>query len=82
MPHSDRVSQYASHTVQNKFKKFGMTRAMSRKVNRRDNAPADSWFNSFKKERYHAVSYASQAEMKPIEPASIQPLLPVSNLVS
>jgi hypothetical protein len=28
------------------------------------------------------VSYASQAEMKPIEPASIQPLLPVSNLVS
>ena len=29
-----------------------------------DNAPTESWFNSFKNERVHGVSYATHAEIK------------------
>jgi len=64
MHHSDRGSQYASLAFQDKLKKYGMTCSMSRKGNCWDNAPTESWFNSFKNERYHGVRYASHAEMK------------------
>ena len=62
--HSDRGSQYASHAFQDTLKAFGMTCSMSRKGNCWDNAPTESWFNSFKNERYHGVRYATHAEMK------------------
>jgi len=62
--HSDRGSQYASHAFQGKLKEFGMTCSMSRKGNCWDNAPTESWFNSFKNERYHGLRYATHAEMK------------------
>ncbi|WP_338846235.1 IS3 family transposase [Massilia sp. W12] len=64
MHHSDRGSQYASQAFQDKLKEYGMTCSMSRKGNCWDNAPTESWFNSFKNERYHGVRYASHAEMK------------------
>lgn len=64
MHHSDRGSQYASHAFQEKLKEFGMICSMSRKGNCWDNAPTESWFNSFKNERYHGMRYASHAEMK------------------
>ena len=65
MHHSDRGSQYASHAFQDKLKEFGMICSMSRKGNCWDNAPTESWFNSFKNERYHdGVRYATHAEMK------------------
>ena len=64
MHHSDRGSQYASHAFQGKLKEFGMTCSMSRKGNCWDNAPTESWFNSFKNERYHGVRYATHADMK------------------
>ena len=38
--------------------------SMSRKGNCWDNAPTESWFNSFKNERVHGVRYTSHAEMK------------------
>ena len=41
-----------------------MTCSMSRKGNCWDNAPTESWFNSFKNERIHGVRYASHADMK------------------
>jgi putative transposase len=41
-----------------------MTCSMSRKGNCWDNAPTESWFNSFKNERFHGVRYATHAEMK------------------
>lgn len=41
-----------------------MTCSMSRKGNCRDNAPTESWFNSFKNERVHGVRHASHAAMK------------------
>ena len=64
MHHSDRGSQYASHAFQAKLKEFGMTCSMSRKGNCWDNAPTESWFNSFKNERYHGLRYSTHAEMK------------------
>jgi putative transposase len=64
MHHSDRGSQYASRAFADKLKQFGMTCSMSRKGNCWDNAPTESWFNSFKNERYHGVRYATHAEMK------------------
>ena len=64
MHHSDRGSQYASHAFQGKLKAYGMTCSMSRKGNCWDNAPTESWFNSFKNERVHGVRYATHAEIK------------------
>jgi putative transposase len=62
--HSDRGSQYASHAFQDKLKEYGMTCSMSRKGNCWDNAPTESWFNSFKNERVHGLRYATHAEIK------------------
>jgi putative transposase len=64
MHHSDRGSQYASHAFQDKLKEYGMVCSMSRKGNCWDNAPTESWFNSFKNERYHGIRYATHADMK------------------
>jgi putative transposase len=61
--HSDRGSQYASHAFQGKLAEYGMTCSMSRKGNCWDNAPTESWFNSFKNERVHGVSFATRSEM-------------------
>jgi transposase InsO family protein len=64
MHHSDRGSQYASQAYQGKLAEFGMICSMSRKGNCWDNSPTESWFNSFKNERYHGLRYATHAEMK------------------
>ncbi len=64
MHHSDRGSQYASHAFQGKLKEYGMVCSMSRKGNCWDNAPTESWFNSFKNEWVHGVRYATHADMK------------------
>lgn len=66
MHHSDRGSQYASHAYQDKLKAYGMTCSMSRKGNCWDNAPTESWFNSFKNERVHGFRYATHAEIKAV----------------
>jgi putative transposase len=64
MRHSDRGSQYASHAFQDKLKELGMICSMSRKGNCWDNSPTESWFNSFKNERYHGLRYETHDEMK------------------
>jgi transposase InsO family protein len=56
--------QYASHAFQDKLTEYGMTCSMSRKGNCWDNAPTESWFNSFKNERVHGICYATHADMK------------------
>jgi putative transposase len=63
MHHSDRGSQYASHAFQGKLKEYDMICSMSRKGNCWDNAPTESWFNSFKNERVHGLRYETRAEM-------------------
>ena len=62
--HSDRGSQYASHAFQARLKKYGMACSMSRKGNCWDNAPTESWFNSFKNERVHGLRYETKEEME------------------
>lgn len=63
MHHSDRGSQYASGVFQNQLKEYGMICSMSRKGNCWDNAPTESWFNSFKNERVHGIRYDTRAAM-------------------
>jgi putative transposase len=64
MHHSDRGSQYASKAFQNKLKEYGMVCSMSRKGNCWDNAPTESWFNSFKNEWVHGIRYATHDQIK------------------
>ena len=63
MHHSDRGSQYASQPFQHKLREYGMICSMSRKGNCWDNAPTESWFNSFKNERVHGLRYDTRAAM-------------------
>jgi putative transposase len=62
--HSDRGSQYCS----NEFKKYiaghGILGSMSRKGNCWDNAVAESFFGSLKKERVYSMSYKSRRNAK------------------
>lgn len=64
MHHSDRGSQYASQVFQAKLTEYGMICSMSRKGNCWDNAPTESWFNSFKNERVHGLRYETREDMK------------------
>jgi transposase InsO family protein len=41
-----------------------MVCSMSREGNCWDNAPIESWFNSFKNERYDGIRYATHDAMK------------------
>ena len=59
--HSDRGSQYASHTFQARLKEYGIACSMSRKGNCWDNAPTESFFNSLKNERVHGTRYSTKA---------------------
>lgn len=61
--HSDRGSQYASNDFQDKLIEYGMICSMSRKGNCWDNAPTESWFNSFKNERMHGWRFATRERM-------------------
>jgi transposase InsO family protein len=61
--HSDRGSQYASQAFQDKLAEYGMICSMSRKGNCWDNAPTESWFNSFKNERVHGWRFATRKGM-------------------
>jgi putative transposase len=60
--HSDRGSQYASHAFRARLKEYGMICSMSRKGNCWDNAPAESWFNSYKNEQVHGTFYETRAD--------------------
>jgi putative transposase len=64
MVHSDRGSQYCSNTYQTKLKGYGMVCSMSRKGNCWDNAPAESWFGSFKNEAIYGNHFATRELMK------------------
>lgn len=64
MHHSDRGSQYASHAFQSLLSEYGMTCSMSRKGNCWDNAPTESWFNSFKNERVFGKRFQTRDEVR------------------
>lgn len=62
--HSDRGSQYASHDFQNLLKNLNVKQSMSRKANCWDNACAESFFASLKKEEVYQQKYQTRAEAK------------------
>jgi transposase InsO family protein len=62
--HSDRGSQYASHAFQDKLQEYDMVGSMSRTGNCWDNAPTESWFNSFKNERVFGERFLTREAMK------------------
>ena len=62
--HSDRGSQYASDDYQKKLRAARVTCSMSRKGNCWDNAPAESFFATLKKELIHQRHFRTRAEAK------------------
>jgi len=62
--HSDRGSQYASYEYQRLLKQYGIKGSMSRKGNCWDNAVAESFFGSLKKELIHHENYSNREEAK------------------
>jgi putative transposase len=58
--HSDRGSQYTSEDFQNLLAAYGMVCSMSRKGNCWDNAVAESFFGTIKKELIFHESYRSR----------------------
>lgn len=62
--HSDRGSQYCSKDFRKYLKGHGIIGSMSRKGNCWDNAVAESFFSSLKKERVYSEHYRSKEEAK------------------
>ncbi len=62
--HSDRGSQYASGDYQQALKKAGAVCSMSRKGNCWDNAPAESFFASLKRELVYRTTFATREEAR------------------
>lgn len=58
--HSDRGTQYASDIFREALKKQGCTQSMSRKANCWDNAVAESFFGSIKKEMIHLERFETR----------------------
>ncbi len=62
--HSDRGSQYASEHYRRRLEEEGIACSMSRRGNCRDNAPAESFFASLKKELVHHEDYATRDQAR------------------
>ena len=60
--HSDRGSQYCSHSFQAALTSYGMLSSMSRKGNCWDNAPTESLWGSLKVGRLYGRKFATQRE--------------------
>lgn len=60
--HSDRGSQYCSHTFQQTLTGYGMQSSMSRKGNCWDNAPVESLWASLKVGRLHGLRFATRRQ--------------------
>ncbi len=60
--HSDRGCQYTSKEFRNVLEKHGITASMSRKGNCYDNAYAESFFSTLKKELVHRRMFETKAE--------------------
>jgi putative transposase len=58
--HSDRGSQYTSGAYQPLMSRLGMAVSMSRKGNRWDNAPTESFFATLKTERIHRRPWSTR----------------------
>ena len=64
MVHSDRGIQYASEDFRKQLVKYGFIQSMSRKGNCWDNAVAESFFSTLKKQLIHHCTFQSVPEAK------------------
>jgi transposase InsO family protein len=62
--HSDRGSQYASEAYRSRLKLLGITASMSRKANCYDNAFAESFFATLKKDLVYRRKFKTKDEAK------------------
>lgn len=62
--HSDRGSQYASHDFRDLLENNGIIQSMSRKGNCWDNACAESFFSTLKKEEVYRRSYKTRKDAR------------------
>jgi Integrase core domain. len=62
--HSDRGSQYASGDYRALLEEHGLVCSMSRKRDCYDNAAAENFFSSLKKDRVHHGDYTTRAEAR------------------
>lgn len=62
--HSDRGAQYASHRFQQMLHEHAVVQSFSNSGKPHDNAVAESFFASFKKEELYRRDYASEPEFK------------------
>ena len=62
--HSDRGSQYTSHRLQQLLHEHGMIQSFSNSGRPHDNAVAESFFASLKKEELYRKNYSSEKEFK------------------
>ena len=62
--HTDQGSQYASYEYQRKLKERGLVPSMSRKGNCWDNAPAESFFSTLKREAVPEESFITREQAK------------------
>jgi transposase InsO family protein len=60
--HSDRGSQYCSHSFQQTLNEYGMQSSMSRKGNCWDNAPTESLWGSLKVGRLHGMRFETRRQ--------------------
>ena len=62
--HTDRGSQYASHSHRSIIKQHGIKQSMSRKGNCWDNAVSESFFHTLKTELTHHLRFKTREEAK------------------
>jgi putative transposase len=62
--HSDRGSQYASHAFRRRLTRHGMRQSMSRRGNCWDNAVAESFFATLKKELVRNRAFETRDEAR------------------
>ncbi len=62
--HSDRGSQYAAHSYQERLQERGIVCSMSRRGNCWDNAVVESFFATLKKEEVHREEYVTHEQAK------------------
>lgn len=62
--HSDRGSQYASRSFQERLQRDGIVCSMSGRGNCFDNAVVESFFSTLKRERIHRRDYITRAEAR------------------
>jgi putative transposase len=74
--HSDRGIEYASYPYRDRLAQLGLVQSMNRANRMNDNAFMESFFHSFKNDRYHGKHFASERELI----ATVRSYMPFYNM--